>query len=1068
MKKLSAVSFLIVLVLLLNLFTPVFTVYAETSYDTSYDPWYGYTPIHTAQELAAVKDNLSGKYYLADDITFSDADFAEGGDFYNGGAGWLPIGTEAAPFTGVFDGCNHSITGLKMTPKIDQSETGLFGTNSGVIKRIKLTGSITAACDEGFTFQYISLLVALNNKDAFIGDCSTAGYINIDAKVKRNLYIGAISSNNLGTIQRCFNAAKIDTTGSNCYTGSIAGLNNGDITDCYNTGDITSAGLYTFGIASGKTIYNCYNTALISINGAPGYPIAYYDSPTSSYYLYNSLYVDENSHGATAVTQDELALESTFVGWDFTHVWALENGIMPLLRENDIDLGGGTAFTAGNGTEENPFTITEKKQLKNIYFNKHSYFILETDIYFTEDDYNPGGEFYMPSENYSEAPCFYANFDGNEHIISGLKLKIYNDTGTYAKKARKASLLKANYGVIRNVNFQNIQYDFHDLVDIDIGIISYDNHGTISNCSIKDNIDLESSSEATLSLIEYGGFAQNNYGLIEYCKAGVDVNITANAVYIGAIAAMNYSTIKGCYNTGTLISSAVSTNIGGIVNENCKSGVIEQCYNTGYIYTNMMEVRNFFFNRIGGIAATNQYVEPMYGISPIISNCFNTGTIYTIVNKVTDYSGTERMVCIGGVVGINDHVSTTTNCYNTGFIHTINLNDEFDINCGGLAGYNWANISGVSLDYGLPATSGGRNLENISVKSASEMKTRDAYPGFDFDTVWKFLPEGDYLLPVFINGKFEFTKSVAGAYITKAPDKLNYSDKIFDSGELDTTGIEVSILYNNTDTESTDNYEISYNYLSYGTNFIYIIYEIDSLVYIDYFEIEITPDTISSVTLASPPDKTDYFLGIDTEFTLAGASLLVKYADGSERTLPLTFDFITEETSVIFSGAAVGRAVEIDFYGHKASFTLNIFNPYIDSDRFQLYTTSGEYSYIMRITPGTSARMLLDSIKQKGYVKIYKNGQEVSPDLMVPTGSVIKLVYNDTEIHTAGVFVSGDLNGDGAVTISDLVIVKSYLLGNDDLSGLSLPAADTNRDGNISITDFVVIKSHLLGNSNID
>lgn len=57
--------------------------------DLPYDPYYGYTPIRTVAELNAIRNDLDGKYYLANDILFTDEDFAEGGVCYNDGVGWI-------------------------------------------------------------------------------------------------------------------------------------------------------------------------------------------------------------------------------------------------------------------------------------------------------------------------------------------------------------------------------------------------------------------------------------------------------------------------------------------------------------------------------------------------------------------------------------------------------------------------------------------------------------------------------------------------------------------------------------------------------------------------------------------------------------------------------------------------------------------------------------------------------------------------------------------------------------------------------------------------------------------
>jgi len=68
----------------------------------------------------------------------------------------------------------------------------------------------------------------------------------------------------------------------------------------------------------------------------------------------------------------------------------------------------------------------------------------------------------------------------------------------------------------------------------------------------------------------------------------------------------------------------------------------------------------------------------------------------------------------------------------------------------------------------------------------------------------------------------------------------------------------------------------------------------------------------------------------------------------------------------------------------------------------------------------------------------------------------------ETVTHTLTVIVTGDLNGDANVTISDMLMVKSSVLG-EGLSNAAAAAGDLNGDGSVTITDFLKIKSYLLG-----
>ena len=79
----------------------------------------------------------------------------------------------------------------------------------------------------------------------------------------------------------------------------------------------------------------------------------------------------------------------------------------------------------------------------------------------------------------------------------------------------------------------------------------------------------------------------------------------------------------------------------------------------------------------------------------------------------------------------------------------------------------------------------------------------------------------------------------------------------------------------------------------------------------------------------------------------------------------------------------------------------------------------------------------------------------------------VKLMDGSAVKQTLTIVVTGDVNGDGNITITDMLAVKSHLLKKSTLSGASAKAADTSGDKAISITDFIQIKAHILGKDKI-
>lgn len=64
--------------------------------------------------------------------------------------------------------------------------------------------------------------------------------------------------------------------------------------------------------------------------------------------------------------------------------------------------------------------------------------------------------------------------------------------------------------------------------------------------------------------------------------------------------------------------------------------------------------------------------------------------------------------------------------------------------------------------------------------------------------------------------------------------------------------------------------------------------------------------------------------------------------------------------------------------------------------------------------------------------------------------------------------IYGDVNGDGRITIEDLVIVKAHIEGVLQLQGNALKAADVNSDGVVDNTDVAWIKYHIRGRTTIN
>ena len=94
---------------------------------------------------------------------------------------------------------------------------------------------------------------------------------------------------------------------------------------------------------------------------------------------------------------------------------------------------------------------------------------------------------------------------------------------------------------------------------------------------------------------------------------------------------------------------------------------------------------------------------------------------------------------------------------------------------------------------------------------------------------------------------------------------------------------------------------------------------------------------------------------------------------------------------------------------------------------------------------------------------MFKGNEEVANDAAIGTGMKVKIMDGDTVKAEYTVIVTGDTNGDGDISVTDLIAIKSYILGKANLSNEYAIAADTSGDRDITITDFIQIKAKILG-----
>ncbi|VEF49422.1 LPXTG-motif cell wall anchor domain-containing protein [Bacillus freudenreichii] len=266
----------------------------------------GYIGIYSINDLDSIRNNLSGKYILMNELDLSAAT-NKGGPFYRDGAGWEPIGSEQTPFTGELDGNGYKISGLKISVKSDHPiYAGLFGyTNNAKLKNLILVNVSIHADNTSYES---------NASNAYAGGIAGYAYnsefsnVSISGKVEAkslfNGYAGGVVGyinarlNQHSGIANSENAAKVNAKTS---AGGIAGeASRTSMTDAVNNGNIEST-KYGGGIVgnmkSDSTVSNSQNNGMVTaVSGGGG--IAGYTSSSVISHSFNEGNIISNSTSA--------------------------------------------------------------------------------------------------------------------------------------------------------------------------------------------------------------------------------------------------------------------------------------------------------------------------------------------------------------------------------------------------------------------------------------------------------------------------------------------------------------------------------------------------------------------------------------------------------------------------------------------------------------------------------------------------------------------------------------------------------------------------------------------------
>lgn len=210
---------------------------------------------NTSANAVLTADIVVNKNVLKSDGTVNEGTFKE----------WTPIGNTCngsySPYTGIFEGQNHTISGLYFKQE-NTSEVGFFGYNRGKILNVGILDSYFCG------FSQVGGVCGYNSST--IANCYNKGVV--DGTADGASSFGGVCGCNLGILTNCYNTGIVS---GQSYVGGVNGYNrNGTIINCNATGEVNGTDSYVGGVIGRNlnkgTITNCYYDSTIYTGAAIG------------------------------------------------------------------------------------------------------------------------------------------------------------------------------------------------------------------------------------------------------------------------------------------------------------------------------------------------------------------------------------------------------------------------------------------------------------------------------------------------------------------------------------------------------------------------------------------------------------------------------------------------------------------------------------------------------------------------------------------------------------------------------------------------------------------------------
>ena len=237
----------------------------------------------------------------------------------NNDSNYMPVGNDASPFYGNFDGQGHTISGISVNAN-GMYRIGVFGINDGTVKNLTVSDCLFAGRET------IGAIAGMNR--GTVENCHVAADVSV---IGESSVGGVVGENDGGTnegfVLGCTSAATLSAKESADYFGGIAGINTGMLTDNLFTGTIGEMPDGSWGIGAitgyhdtelGGTLTNNFHTC----SGMGG--VGNMDDATNTDQDGAQFAVARSTQPDASIIGEE---KKTYGGTEYTGITAYEHGL---------------------------------------------------------------------------------------------------------------------------------------------------------------------------------------------------------------------------------------------------------------------------------------------------------------------------------------------------------------------------------------------------------------------------------------------------------------------------------------------------------------------------------------------------------------------------------------------------------------------------------------------------------------------------------------------------------------------------------------------------------------------